>query len=126
MVEQFMNQHDLGAVNVFFAPHFVNHTPVPGFSPTRDGLQAFFAMFFTAFPDVQVTIEDQAAEGDKVWTRKTLVGTHQGDFMGLVPTGKQVRYEIIDILRLEQGQITAHWAVTDQLSLLQQLGALSP
>jgi predicted ester cyclase len=66
------------------------------------------------------------AEGDLVATRKTFRGTHQGPFMGLEPTGKQVEIGLIDIVRVVDGRVTEHWNAVDNLGLLQQLGVLPP
>jgi steroid delta-isomerase-like uncharacterized protein len=81
-------------------------------------------MFRSAFPDLQVTIHDQIAEGDTVVTRKTYHGTQLGAFMGLPPSGKQMTVEVIDIFRIADMKITEHWVVGDELGMLQQLGAL--
>jgi predicted ester cyclase len=62
------------------------------------------------------------AEGDKVVTRKTFHGTHRGAFMGLPPTGNAVSFDVIDIVRIRDGQLIEHWNVVDQLTLLRQLG----
>jgi len=59
-------------------------------------------------------------------TRKTLHGTHQGEFLGVPPTGKRVAIEVIDILRIVDGKITDHWDLIDQLGLLRQLGVIPP
>jgi predicted ester cyclase len=69
-------------------------------------------------------IHDQIAEGDKVVTRKVFHGTHHGELMGVAPTGREVQIEVIDIVRVEGGQIVEHWNVVDRLGLLQQLGVL--
>jgi predicted ester cyclase len=81
-------------------------------------------MLFAAFPDLKMTIHDQAAEGDKVWTRKTASGTHQGELFGILATGKQVSWNIIDIMTIRNGMVTEHWVVADVMSLMQQLGAV--
>ena len=81
-------------------------------------------MLFAAFPDLKMTIHDQAAEGDKVWTRKTATGTHQGELFGIPATGKQVSWKIIDIMTIRHGKVTEHWVVADVMSLMQQLGAV--
>jgi predicted ester cyclase len=62
------------------------------------------------------------AEGDKVATRKTLQGTHQGEFMGIPPTGQQVSMGLIDIVRLADGRVVEHWSMADSLGMMQQLG----
>ena len=78
----------------------------------------------SAFPDFQLIIEDQIAEGDKVVTRVTFQGTHRGEFRGAAATGKQVRYSGIAIDRIVEGKVVEMWHVADTLSLLQQIGAL--
>jgi predicted ester cyclase len=60
-------------------------------------------------------IHEQAADGDKVWTRKTFHGTNDGEFMGMPATGKQVAFDVIDILRPRDGRFTDHWNVVDAL-----------
>ena len=79
-------------------------------------------MFRQAFPDSYFTIEDMVAEGDKVATRKTFYGTHQGEVMGIPPTGKQVSIDLIDIVRVAGRQVVEHWSIGANLGMLQQLG----
>ena len=124
-VDEVQNRHDLGALDELFSPDFVDHSGISP-SPGLEGTKQFFTMFFTAFPDIQATIHDQIAEGSKVVTRKTFHGTHQGEFMGIPPTGKRVAIDVIDIFRISDGKITAHWAVADMLGLMQQLGVVPP
>jgi predicted ester cyclase len=81
-------------------------------------------MFRAAFPDGSMTIEDMIAEGDKVVTRKSYRGTHQGEFLSIPPTGRQIRVGLIDIMRIVDGKVVEHWNVGDDLGMLQQLGAL--
>lgn len=109
------------------AADFVDHSG-PGWSRTFTGRAfgkpQFYAMLHTAFPDIEVVIHDQLAEGDRVVTRKSFRGTHRGEFMGVSPTGKQVVIDVIDIHRIENGQSAEHWTVADMLSVIQQLGAV--
>ena len=83
-------------------------------------------MLLTAFPDMHAHIHDQVAEGDKVVTRKTFHATHKGEFFGIAPTDKEVRFDAIDIMRIDGGKIVEHWGEVDLLSLMQQLGAIPP
>lgn len=125
MVEVVQSGHQLARMEAFFDANFVNHleTPDPTDTSTAvDRARAVFSQMFAAFPDLHVTIQDQVAEGDKVVTYKIFRGTHQGLFMGVQPTGQPVEFAVIDILRLKNGKITEHWALQDQLSLMQQLG----
>ena len=88
----------------------------------RAGIKQFFAMTRRGLPDYHATVEDEAAEGDKVMYRVTFRGTHQGELMGIPPTGKQVTIAAIDIFRIAEGKIAEHWGIADKLGLLQQLG----
>ena len=124
MVEEAQSRHNLAVVDELFAADFVDHSVPPGLPPSREGVKMQFAMFFAAFPDLHVVIHDQVAEGDEVVTRKTFHGTHQGDLMGIPPSGKPIAFDVIDILRLKDGKITAHWNVVDQLGLMRQIGVI--
>ena len=77
-----------------------------------------------AFPDLRMTIDDQIAEGDRVVTRVTFHGTHQGAFAGAPPTNKPVCFVEIFIYRLEGGKLAARWSVYDRARLLHQIGAI--
>jgi predicted ester cyclase len=82
--------------------------------------------FFTAFPEQHVTVEDLIAEGDKVVSRYTFRATHQGEFMGVPPTGKGMTVSGIMISRFAGGKWVEDWDSPDALSLMQQLGAIPP
>jgi steroid delta-isomerase-like uncharacterized protein len=124
-VEEVQTRHNLAAVDDYLSPDFEDHSAPPGLPADREGVKMQFTMFFTALPDLHALIHDQVADENKVVTRKTLRGTHQGDLMGIPPTGKTVAIEVIDILAVTDGKITDHWNLVDQLGLLKQLGALS-
>ena len=81
-----------------------------------------FARLRQAFPDLQVTVEDVIAEGDKVVARNTVTGTHQGEYLGLPPTGRSIAYNEIFIFRFANGRIAETWGVVDVFSQLRQLG----
>ena len=122
-VEVVQNQHHLDALDELFSPDFVDYSGRAN-PPTVEGTKALFTFMFTAFPDMHFTIRQQLAEGDQVMTYKTFHGTHQGTFMGIPPTGKQVAFDNIDIFTVKDGKITEHWTVGDMLSLMQQLSAI--
>ncbi|HEX5689276.1 MAG TPA: ester cyclase [Roseiflexaceae bacterium] len=123
VVEEAQSQHRLEVVDELFAADFVDHCVPPGLPPDREGVKMQFGMFFAAFPDLKVVVDDQVAEGDTVVTRKTFHGTHAGELMGIPPSGRKIAFEVIDILRVRDGKITDHWNVVDQLGLLRQIGA---
>ena len=81
-------------------------------------------MLRAAFPDLQYTVEDQIAEGDKVVTRYTASGTHRGELMSIVPTGSRVEITGISITRIEDGKIEEIWENYDALGMMRQLGVI--
>jgi hypothetical protein len=81
--------------------------------------------FLTVFPDIETTIDDMVADGDKVVTRWTNRGTHRAEWMGAAPTGRQVTYTGISIDRIVAGRVVETWRNSDQLGLLKQIGAVS-
>jgi steroid delta-isomerase-like uncharacterized protein len=88
------------------------------------GFKVFWRNIRAALPDVQISVEDTVAEGDKVATRVVLQGTHQGEGLGVKPAGRRVRIAGIVLVQFADGRIIRGWNSWDQLGLLQQLGAL--
>jgi steroid delta-isomerase-like uncharacterized protein len=88
-----------------------------------EGLTQFVSMMRSAFPDLRITIEDDMAEGDEVVTRWIGQGTHQGELMGIAPTGNRVTITGITIHRIEDAKIVEEWSNWDALGLMQQIGA---
>ena len=123
--EVYSAQGDLDVADELFAPDYVGHSPAnPEDVRGIDGVKEEANMYRSAFPDVQLSIEDQVAEGDKVVTRWRASGTHQGEMMGIAPTGNQVRVDGITINRIEDGKIVEAWELFDAMGLMQQLGAI--
>jgi predicted ester cyclase len=106
------------------APDFVDRSPFGPFSPDREGVLALFRMLRGGFPDLHAEIHDQLVDDDKVVTRKTFRGTHTGEFMGIPPTGRDVAWDVIDIVRVRDGLMVEHWNVVDAMALMTQLGAV--
>ncbi len=127
-LNQFFRTGDVDAFRASFGavtvPEFVDHNPSPGQGPGLEGITQSFAMLRNAFPDAQITVEDLVAEGDKVVARLSVHGTHQGEFMGIPPTGEQVTQTGIDIVRIVDGKAVERWGQFDDLGLLQQVGAI--
>lgn len=104
------------------APEFVNRSAPPGAPAGPDGMiHTFNGVLRPAFPDLTVDIHDQVAEGDKVTTRKTLRGTHRGALFGIPATNKRVEIQVIDIVRLKNGQYVEHWGINTLPSVLAEL-----
>jgi predicted ester cyclase len=105
-----------------FAPDYVYHFPGSPEPLPFQGHVQMARMFYAAFPDLRHTVEDQIAEGDKVVTRITIRGTHQGELMGIPPTGRQIAVSALSIDRISDGKIAEEWVNSDVLGMLQQLG----
>jgi predicted ester cyclase len=121
--EEGINQNKPEVFDELIAPNYVNYNfPAP--APGLEGFKMVIGMFLSAFPDMQVTLEDELADGDKVITRGYFAGTHQGDFQGIPPTGKQVKVKYIDIWRVENGKLVENWVQMDQVGMMQQLGVI--
>jgi steroid delta-isomerase-like uncharacterized protein len=105
-----------------YAPDVVWHEPdqeIRGLEQAKK----FVSAYKTAFPDMKITVEDVIAEGDKVVSRVTLRGTHQGETEEFgPPTGRQFEGGGITISRIEGGKIVEDWDSYDNLTTLQQLG----
>jgi steroid delta-isomerase-like uncharacterized protein len=123
-MEEVVNKGNLAVIDELFAPNFVDHSAIPGLANDREGYKQFFANTHSAFPDFHSTLEDMFAEGDKVVQRFTARGTHQGEFMGIAPTGKQVTITGIGIHRIKDDKIVEGWTSMDMLGMMQQLGII--
>lgn len=111
----------LDLLDAVMDPKAVDHNPDPGQSIGLDGIKGAFAGFRRAFPDLQFTIEDLIAEGDKVACRLSTRGTHLGTFLDVAPTGRKVAQSGIDLLRFSGGRMTDRWGAFDMLALLKQI-----
>jgi steroid delta-isomerase-like uncharacterized protein len=105
-------------------PDVLIRTPLPVEATGAQALNEVFARLHRAFPDLHVAVEDLIAEGDKVVGRNSVTGTHQGEYMGLPPTGKSVAYNEIFIFRFVNGRIAETWGVVDVFSQMKQLGVI--
>lgn len=128
--EEIWHKGNLDAIEEFIAPNYVRHTSHyrEGGRDVRgpEGARQSIAALRAAFPDVHFTEDGLLVDGDKVVSRWTFHGTHRGEFLGVVPTGKHVAFTGINIYRIAHGKIVERWAQEDAISLYQQLGLLAP
>jgi steroid delta-isomerase-like uncharacterized protein len=123
--EEVWNQGNFDVLDEVVSPNYIGHLPTPPNAPTgREGLRWLIQTYRNAFPDIHVQLEDQFAEDDKVMSRITIRGTHQGQFMHIPPTGNEVSLQAIVVTRFENGQNAEGWAAIDRLILMQQLGVI--
>jgi steroid delta-isomerase-like uncharacterized protein len=110
-------------VDTLFAVDAIDHDPAPDQGPGREGYRTFFRSLTTAFPDAHLEPVVTVVAGDKIAFAYTLTGTHKGDFKGIAPTGKRVEVRGLQIGRFESGQIVERWGSSDDLGILEQIGA---
>ncbi len=118
------NSQDLAAARDLLMPDYQRHDAN---LPDLDGAQAgvdFITSIANGFPDVHLQIEQLVVQDGLVAARLTARGTHQGAFMGIPPTGREVTIEVMDIYRLAGDKIAEEWAVMNTMGLLQQIGAI--
>jgi len=122
--EDAWNKHNPALVDDIFRADYVDRSPdMPGIPHTRDGLKQLMGVYLRAFPDVNVVVEEQLVEGERVVTRWTAYGTQTGELMDLPLSGRKAVVSGIQIDRLSGGKIIESWSLFDQLGMLQQLGA---
>ncbi len=124
--EEFWDQKNLAVADELMAANHVDHTPgsPPGLPPGPAGFKQFASVYFTAFPNLRITIDDQVAEGDTVVTRWTSHGTNTGSLFGMPATNKSSTVTGITISRIVGGKAVETWTNFDNLGMLQQLGVV--
>ena len=124
-VEEGINGSNEAVFLDLLSPEVVDYYARPGLPPGRAGWNAYRKLFRAAFPDGRWAIASIIAEDDLVAARASFSGTHQGEFLGIPPTGRQVTVSAIYICRLAGGKIVERWANSDELGMLRQLGAIA-
>jgi len=119
------NNGNYALLDELMTPDFVDHTPLPGIAPTREGLKQSMIALRTAFPDLRYTIESTVACGDEVVHRLTATGTMTGELMGIPATGRTATWTEVHIGRGIHGRLTEHWGLVDRLGMLVQLGIVA-
>ena len=115
------NEQNLDVLDELFAPDYIDHILQ---LRSLESFKQFYTQFYEGFPDTHSTIEDIIAEGDKVWTRSTVTGTHKGEYRGVPSTGKEITIRCVDIYRIVDGKIVEAWAVNDLLDFYKELGVI--
>lgn len=121
-IDEIFNKHNQSSIEKYFGDENVEGSPQAG--KGGEGFKQFLTDFFNAFPDWRANIEHIVAENNLVVVFLNGTGTHKEKFHGISPTNKPVNIRSADLYRIEDGIITGHWDVVDQLNLLKQTGAL--
>jgi steroid delta-isomerase-like uncharacterized protein len=117
---------ELDRLEDYVAADVVHHDPYdPRGADGIEGHRKTIALNREAFPDMEITIEDQIAEGNRLATRWTSTMTHTGELGGVAATGKRVTIGGITLERFKDGKVVEAWRCMDALGLLQQIGAIS-
>jgi steroid delta-isomerase-like uncharacterized protein len=124
--EEVQSKGNFAVFEELFADDFVDHTTQPGTTPDKAGVRKLYKYMREAFPDFRSEIHWQLTDGDRVITYKTYYGTHDGPFLGIAPTHRKIHFESVDVMRVQNGKITAHWGVGNLLSLMHQIGGWNP
>ena len=122
LVDEVWNSGNLAAIDEFIAHDYLRHGAEPGTLPGPDSYKDEVAMYWTAFPDLQMVLEDLIEHEDKVVGRWVMRGSHRGKFMGIEATGKRVEFTGIFIVRIAGGKFVEEWEEADTLGLMRQLG----
>jgi steroid delta-isomerase-like uncharacterized protein len=121
-LDELWNRSNFVLVDQLLATDYDGHSSTEIRGP--EGAMEFVPRLRLAFPDFQFSILDQLAEADKVATRWTIRGTHEGEFQGMLPSGKRIEMTGITIFRIANGRLIEGWTNEDVLGMLQQLGAV--
>ncbi len=108
--ERVLNGRDLEAVGDFFADERI-----------AEGVKGGCFRYFEAFPDLHIALDDVIVEGDRVFVRSTMTGTHDGEYKGIPPTGRHVAAESAEIFRVADGAFVGYWCLTNVAGLMRQL-----
>jgi steroid delta-isomerase-like uncharacterized protein len=122
-IEEVWNGHNLDAIDELVSPEYFNHAASTA-EYQRGGAKLAVEWLLSVFPDHRFDIEDAAADGNTVAVRGTMGGTHEGELMGIAPTGKRVAVQQTHWFRVADGKVAEHWAVRDDLGMMRQLGVM--
>ena len=125
VIEEMFNKGNLDVADELLAPDYVDHDPsMPEDVRGPEGFKEYVRAYRSAFSDLHIRIEDQIAEGDKVVTRWTGTGTHDGDLAGIAPTGLRVTLPGMEIVRISDGKLVEGWEGYDTMNMMRQLGVM--
>ena len=113
--DEVLNGRNLDAVGEFFADERM-----------VEGVRRGCFAYFTAFPDLHCSLDELIAEGDKVFLRTTMTGTHDGEYKGIPPTGRHISSESAEIYRIADGKFVGYWCLTNVAGLMRQITEEAP
>ena len=125
VIEEMFNNGNLDVADELIAQDYVDHDPaMPEDVHGPEGFKEYVSAYRSAFPDLHIQIEDQIAEGNKVATRWTGTGTHEGELAGIARTGNRVTLPGMEIVRIYEGKLVEGWEGYDSMTMMRQLGVM--
>ena len=122
-----MENGNLALIDEMATESYVDHEEgLPGQPAGKEGVKFFVTTMRSAFPDIKVKeIAPSMSAGNMEAGHVVLTGTHRGEFAGIPATGRSVEFDCTDIIRVEEGRVAEHWGTTDNMALMQQIGAMA-
>ena len=124
--DEVFRRQNVGALDDLLTDDFMEHIPAPGQSTDRQGAKMFISHMLQAFPDLDFEIQLQIAENDTISVIGTMTGTHDGEFLGVPPTGRPIRVQVMDTSTVRDGKFSDHWGLIDVPTLMNQVGMTPP
>jgi len=121
--EEVWEKQNPEAVKLFLDPNYKRYISPTSKPLTLDDQIQRLVGFRSAFPDIQIRVDEVIAEGSFISFRSTMRGTHQGEFLGITPTGRKLTVILLDMVRIENGKFVEQWGGPDLFDLIRQLGA---
>jgi steroid delta-isomerase-like uncharacterized protein len=122
--EEILRRGNMDKVEELLANDYEHGTPPAGMSPTREGFKEFISMVHRGFSDYDMTVKETISEGDMVVQRWTATGTHDGEFLGLPPSEKEIKFDGTSVYQIKDGKIQKDWTIADMMGMMQQIGAI--
>jgi predicted ester cyclase len=122
-IDEVSAKGNIDLIDELFAEDVIDHTPL-GETRGREAIKELFENLSAAFSTHETTIENIVAEGDTVALRGPSTLTHEGEFMGIEPTGREVQIDGMNFLRIQDGKIVERWVQLDMLGMMQKLGVV--
>jgi steroid delta-isomerase-like uncharacterized protein len=122
--DEVLSQGNVERIDELVTDDVIDHEPFPGQPDGIEGVRQFAAMMSAAFSDLKATIGPSLESGDLASAHVTITGRHTGEFMGVPASDKEFEIESIDLIRVKDGKCAEHWGVTDNMALMQQIGAI--
>jgi predicted ester cyclase len=120
-IQTIFNEARFDQLDDYLTPDYEIKDAPPGSGPGGAGIREVVTMFRTGFPDMVITLDEVIAEGDWVASKSTLRGTHQGEFLGVAPTGRSVTVTSLTMVKFRDGRLCESWVKNDVAALMRQL-----